>query len=147
MKLSTRSTYGLRAMMILAMEYGQGSILLRDIAERQMLPTTYLEQIMVPLRKAGLVTAMRGINGGYRLTRDPADITLVDVINILDGPLEFVDCTTVTRCPFQQQHCALKSVLQEAETLFITHLRGVSLAELAARQQRSDATAALLATV
>ncbi|HPM25338.1 MAG TPA: Rrf2 family transcriptional regulator, partial [Phycisphaerae bacterium] len=73
MKLSTRSTYGMRAMLELALAVGQGPVMVREIAERQRLPATYLEQLMVLLRKAGLVNATRGAHGGYALAREPRD--------------------------------------------------------------------------
>ena len=134
MKLSTRSTYGLRAMMALALEYGHGPILLKDIAERQHLPTTYLEQLMVPLRKARVVTATRGVNGGYVLMRDPEHITLAEVIQVLEGPLELVDCSAVASCHWNPRSCALKSVLTEVSQLLTDFFSKITLAELARQQ-------------
>lgn len=121
-------------MVVLALEYGQGPILLKDIAERQHLPTTYLEQLMVPLRKSRLVTATRGINGGYILMRPPAEISLADVIQVLEGPLELVDCTAVANCNWHHKSCALKSVLTEASDLLINYFAAISLADLAQKQ-------------
>jgi Rrf2 family protein len=121
-------------MVVLALEYGNGPILLKEIAERQHLPTTYLEQLMVPLRKARLVTATRGINGGYILMRSPQEISLADVIQVLEGPLELVDCTAVANCNWHQKACALKSVLTEASELLIAFFTSISLADLAQKQ-------------
>ena len=135
MKLSTRSTYGLRAMMALAHGYGQGPMLLRDIAQRQQLPTTYLEQLMVPLRKARLVSATRGVNGGYVLTRQPEEITLCEVIEILEGPIELVDCAGVVKCKSHPCSCALKSILNDAGALLINFFNGITLADLNRKQQ------------
>lgn len=121
-------------MMALALEYGNGPILLKDIAERQHLPTTYLEQLMVPLRKAHVVTATRGVNGGYVLMRDPNQITLAEIIQILEGPLELVDCSAVASCHWNPDACALKSVLAEASQLLTDYFSKITLAELAQQQ-------------
>jgi len=121
-------------MVALALEYGNGPILLKDIAERQHLPTTYLEQLMVPLRKARVVTATRGVNGGYVLMRDPDNITLAEVIQVLEGPLELVDCSAVASCHWNPQSCALKTVLTEASQLLTDFFSKITLAELARQQ-------------
>ena len=121
-------------MVALALEYGNGPILLKEIAKRQHLPTTYLEQLMVPLRKSRIVTATRGVNGGYVLTRDPEEITLAEVIEILEGPLELVDCSAVANCHWQPRLCALKTVLDEASQLLTNYFRHITLAALASRQ-------------
>ena len=73
MKFSTRAIYGMRAMLALARAHGRGSTFLKDIAERENLPGTYLEQLMVPLRKAGLVQAVRGARGGLLRVRPLPD--------------------------------------------------------------------------
>ena len=122
-------------MLELAIAYGHGPMLLRDIAERQHLPTTYLEQLMVPLRKSKLVTATRGIHGGYILTRDPAMISLAEVIQVLEGPLELVDCAAVASCYWHPETCALKFILNDASQLLVEFFSRVTLDELAKKQQ------------
>lgn len=144
MKLSTRSTYGLRALAVLACKYGQGPILLRDIVDAQQLPTTYLEQLMVLLRKSGLVTATRGVNGGYRLTRDPHEVTLLDVINILEGPISLVECSAIVNCDRRPEHCALRELLDGASQVLADYLASITLANLCDRQHAIDARIGLL---
>ena len=92
MRLSTRGRYGVTAMYDLAMHYGAGCVPLKSIAERQNLSETYLEQLISPLRKSGLVRSTRGAQGGYVLAREPKAITVGDVIRILEGPIAPVDC-------------------------------------------------------
>ncbi|QIA27151.1 Rrf2 family transcriptional regulator [Thermaerobacter sp. PB12/4term] len=87
MQLSTRGRYGVRAMYELARRYGQGPVPLREVADAQNLPENYLEQLMAPLRKGGLVQSVRGAQGGYVLARDPAQITVADIVRLLDGPI------------------------------------------------------------
>lgn len=93
MKISTKGRYGLTIMMELAAKYGEGPISLKTIAERNGLSEHYLEQLIAPLRNAGLVKSVRGAFGGYVLTREPEKITSGDVIRILEGPISPVDFT------------------------------------------------------
>lgn len=92
MLLSTRSRYGLKMMFELALAYGNGPISLKDIAKKQKLSETYLEQLVAPLRKDGLVHSIRGAQGGYELSKLPNEISVGDVIRILEGSLAASDC-------------------------------------------------------
>ena len=92
MKLSTRAEYGLRAMFDLALHNGEGPISLKSIAERQGISEHYLEQLIAPLRKAGLVKSIRGAQGGYILSREPLEIRVGDIVRVLEGPLAPMDC-------------------------------------------------------
>jgi Rrf2 family cysteine metabolism transcriptional repressor len=91
MKLSTKGRYGVTLMIDLAMYQGEGPISLKSIAERQNLSEHYLEQLIAPLRNAGLVRSVRGAYGGYVLTKPSAEITIGDVIRVLEGPISLVD--------------------------------------------------------
>lgn len=91
MKLSTKGRYGVTLMIDLAMYQGEGPISLKSIAERQNLSEHYLEQLIAPLRNAGLVRSVRGAYGGYVLTKSPEEITIGDVIRVLEGPISVVD--------------------------------------------------------
>ena len=92
MRISTRGEYGVRAMLDLAMHYGQGPIALKLIAERQDISEHYLEQLVGTLRKAGLVTSVRGAQGGYQLARPPVEVPISDIIKTLEGPIAPMDC-------------------------------------------------------
>lgn len=92
MKISTRGRYGLLAMIVLAQKYGCGPTSIKEIVEIQGISHSYLEQILSPLRRAGLVRSVRGPEGGYHLSRSPADISVGDVLRVLEGPLVPVDC-------------------------------------------------------
>lgn len=93
MKISTKGRYGLTIMMELAARYGEGPTSLKSIAEKNGLSEHYLEQLIAPLRNAGLVKSVRGAYGGYILSRSPDTITSGDVIRILEGPISPVDFT------------------------------------------------------
>ena len=92
MKLSTRGRYGIHAMYDLAVNYGDGPQSIKCIAERQNVPEAYLEQLIAMLRRAKLVISNRGAQGGYRLAREPGEITVGDVLRALEGGLNLVDC-------------------------------------------------------
>ncbi len=92
MKLSTRCRYGIHAMFDLAQNNGAGPQTIRSIAERQIIPDQYLEQIIGVLRREGLVVSMRGAQGGYMLARPPSEITIGQLLRLLEGPVFMADC-------------------------------------------------------
>jgi Rrf2 family protein len=107
MKLSKKSEYGLRALLELTLAYGTTTLLQRhDIATRQHIPLEFLEQILLALKRAGLLSSRRGAKGGYTLIKQPKDISLGHVIRILDGPLAPISCVSKTAyqkcadCPY-----------------------------------------------
>jgi len=99
MKISTKGEYGLRAMVDLANHYGQGPVLLKDIAERQNISKKYLDHLISNLRTAGLVRSIRGAKGGYLLVRHPKEIKLLEIIQALEGSVSPLDCVdNITIC-------------------------------------------------
>ncbi len=88
--LSVKCKYGLQALFELACRYESGPTQIRTIAESQKIPQNYLEQLLVDLKRASLVTSFRGIHGGYRLARDPHDLCVNDVLVCLEGPWRLV---------------------------------------------------------
>ncbi|WJH32582.1 Rrf2 family transcriptional regulator [Paenibacillus aurantius] len=93
MKISTKGRYGLTIMMELAVKYGEGPTSLKSIAEKHQLSEHYLEQLIAPLRNAGLVKSIRGAYGGYILSKPAEEITSGDIIRVLEGPISPVDFT------------------------------------------------------
>lgn len=94
MKISTKGRYGLTIMMELARRVGEGPTSLKSIAERHGLSEHYLEQLVSPLRNAGLVKSVRGAYGGYTLTKAASDLTAGTIIRVLEGPVSVVDFDT-----------------------------------------------------
>ncbi|MBU1043950.1 MAG: Rrf2 family transcriptional regulator [Candidatus Omnitrophica bacterium] len=92
MKISTRVRYGARLMVELGLHYGQGPFYLKQIAKIEDISEKYLSQIIIPLKKAGLVNSFRGAKGGYVLSRPPAKITMRQIVSVLDGDLNLVKC-------------------------------------------------------
>jgi Rrf2 family transcriptional regulator, cysteine metabolism repressor len=136
MKISTKGRYGLRAMMDLA-THGNGStpVYLSDIAKRQEISDKYLEHIFSSLHKAGLVKALRGRKGGYLLNKQAGDITLNEILTVLEGPCELVDCVSdIKVCP-RTDTCATREVWALLGTRIQDTLKGFTLASLAERQK------------
>lgn len=92
MKLSTKGRYGVKAMVDLAIHYGEEPASIKSISERQHISEYYLEQLFSPLRKANIIKSIRGAQGGYILSREPKDITVADIMAVLEGPIEISDC-------------------------------------------------------
>ncbi len=138
MQLSTKARYATRAMMELARTYGQGPVLLKNIAKRQNISEKYLEQLMAPLRASGLIFTMRGNKGGYVLGREPREITLYDVISIVEGSLAPVPCVDKVEMCERWENCATRKIWVRLKERLTAELRAISLAELAASQEQID---------
>ncbi len=107
----------------------------REIAETQNLPLTYLEQLMLALKKAGLVLAIRGAHGGYMLARAPSEITLAQIVEALEGPLHVADCANVPNCCEDPQACVLKEIFHEINTALYEAFDQITLADFASRHR------------
>lgn len=134
MKLSTKGRYGVTAMYDLALHYGDGPISLKSVAQRQGISEHYLEQLMGTLRKTGYVTSVRGAQGGYVLARDPADITVGDIIRALEGPIAPVDCVasdeTAARYCERSQQCVTRGIWAKIRDSINDVIDAITLADL-----------------
>jgi Rrf2 family protein len=131
LKLSTRGRYGLRAMIELARDTGHDPVNLGSIAESQSIPQKYLYSVLEALKVNGLVTATRGVGGGYRLARDPDEISVLDVVEAVEGPLLVVDCVGDPQLCGRADHCATRELWQETTAEIRRVLADVSLQRLA----------------
>jgi Rrf2 family iron-sulfur cluster assembly transcriptional regulator len=135
-KVSTRGDYASRALLSLALHTErEGPTSVRDIAERTGLPQPYLEQILLALKGAGLVRSKRGVGGGYVLARNPADITLGEIVSAVDGPIVVGDFGLPHQdgaCDHEGQ-CVLLDVWAEAGDHMRRHLDSFTLADCVAR--------------
>jgi Rrf2 family transcriptional regulator, cysteine metabolism repressor len=132
-KVSTRARYGTRAMVELAHAYPDGALSVKDVAARQRLSVKYLEQIMAPLKAAGIVKAVRGASGGYMLAQDPASVRLSDIYVALDGPPAIVDCVADAAICTRSAICPTRGVWCEMNAAVMKVLESTTLADLAAR--------------
>ena len=104
MKISTKGRYSVTALYELALHYGEGAVSLKSIAKSQGLSENYLEQLMAPLRRAGIVKSVRGAQGGYMLARSPQEITIGEIITTVEGPIALVHCL-LTSAESSEQPC------------------------------------------
>jgi Rrf2 family protein len=138
MQLSTKARYATRAMIELASRYGQGPTLLKEVAQSQEISEKYLEQLMAPLRAAGLIYTLRGNKGGYILGRDPREINLYSVISVVEGSLAPVPCVDKAEICHRASFCVARKVWSDLKAKIIGELESLNLAELAARDSKQN---------
>jgi len=132
MKLSKRSEYACLAMIDLAERYGRGYIKAGEICGRKDIPSQYLNQILLQLRRAGYVRSSRGAEGGYKLAKAPEAISLAQIVRLMDGalaPVESVSEHYYGPTP-AEQHAKLKAVLADIRDYVAKRMEGTSLADL-----------------
>jgi len=144
MKLSTKGRYGCRAMLDLAERYGRGPVMVKEIAARQELSEKYLEQILSELRKAGLVISIQGKNGGFQLAKSEDKITLLDIVNVLEGGLAPVKCAEDQTMCDRSLHCIMRDVWEEMRNKNIELLGKWTLKDLKEREREKAAESNVL---
>ncbi len=136
MKLSTKTRYGSRAMVEFALAYPEKAVSVKEVAAKQRLSPKYLEHIVASLKAAGLLKSVRGIHGGYALTRPPAQITLKGVFQVLEGSLAPVDCVDhAGACPIEEV-CPTRETWVELKEALSGVLEGTTLRCLVENKQR-----------
>jgi Rrf2 family transcriptional regulator, cysteine metabolism repressor len=138
MKLSTRTRYGMRALMDLAIYSTGNPVQLKDIAARQQISLSYLEHLIIPLIAAGILKSTRGAKGGIELAKQPQTILLKDILDVLEGPLAPVDCLKdETSCP-RSSCCATRDVWDDLKKAMENVLTSSTLLDLVNRQKSKD---------
>ncbi len=135
MKIPTRSRYGLRAMVELAVNYGKGPLSLREIEESQGISQKYLEQIVPHLKTAGFLRSVQGSAGGYILTSDPEEVKVLEILQALEGSIALVDCVDQPNTCDQKSGCVTRQIWVEIAELTMEYLSSKTLAELARLQE------------
>jgi Rrf2 family cysteine metabolism transcriptional repressor len=130
MKLSTRGRYGTRLMVDLAQHYAEGPVALKAIAERQELSVKYLEQLIIPLKTAGLIRSVRGRQGGYMLAGKPAIISVGRILEALEGELALVDCVADSEVCDRWADCPTRNIWVKMTDLLETNLFSLSLQDI-----------------
>ena len=130
MKLSTRSRYGTRMMLDIAQHYNAGPIQIGDIARRQDISVKYLEQLVIPLKKADYVKSVRGPKGGYMLTRHPKEITVGEIVKVLEGGVNLSDCVENPDLCEKSTDCLTRGLWEEATKAVYDTLNSVTLSEM-----------------
>lgn len=135
MRISTKGRYGLRVLIDVALHEGAGAVSLRDISRRQDISRKYLWQVVNPLKAAGFLRATRGTQGGYMLVRDPADISLYDIVKTLEGDDAIVGCLNGSERCDRCLSCVAREVWKHVETKMNEALRDVTLRQLIQRHK------------
>jgi Rrf2 family cysteine metabolism transcriptional repressor len=145
LRVSTKGEYGVRIMVDLARHYGQRPRSLTDISQAEMLPLAYLEQLVKLLRESEppLVASTRGAHGGYKLSRDPASITMGEVVRVLEGPISPMICATEGEmsqvCNFLDS-CKTKYLWARVRDAVANTLDSITLADLAKESTDSQSS-------
>ncbi len=139
--LSKKAKYGLRALLFLAKEYGQGPVLISEISQREGIPKKFLELILLDLKNKGVLQSKKGKGGGYFLSKAPQAVTIGHVIRALDGPLAPLPCVSQTaymKCEEckDEMTCGIRSVMKEVRDATAEILDGTSLGEVLERVER-----------
>ncbi|QGT99379.1 Iron-sulfur cluster regulator IscR [Candidatus Syntrophocurvum alkaliphilum] len=137
MKFSTKSRYGLRAMIEIASNENNDPIPSKTIAQRQDLSVRYLEQLLLPLKQAGLLKSIRGSQGGYILGKKPSEITVLDIIRVLEGPIAPVDCVNESspeKCN-RFESCVTKNIWYKVRDCVTDILNSYTLKDLLNEQK------------
>jgi Rrf2 family protein len=130
MKVNTRVRYGLRAILRIAADHGGPPVSIATIADEQEISAKYLEQVIGPLRRAGLVRSQKGVKGGYNLARDPGEITLWDVIQALDSHPHLIECVDDPRTCTRADCCVAHSIWKRLDAKLRDFWSGFTLADL-----------------
>jgi Rrf2 family cysteine metabolism transcriptional repressor len=138
MKFSKKSEYALRALIELTAHYNRSLLQRHEIAERQNIPVEFLEQILLVLKNAGILASKRGVTGGYSLIKPPHEITLGQVIRLLDGPLAPIGCVSKTAyqkcsdCPYADKtHCPIQDAMLDVRNAIADILDHHTLSDFA----------------
>ncbi len=139
MKISTKGRYALRLMLELALAEEGAPVSLRDVAQRQEISNKYLEQIVTPLSRAGLVRSVRGTAGGYLLTRPPAGYTIGEILRPLEGSLAPVACADGIPCCSKADTCVTLELWQQIRDAVNGVVDKTTLADLVDRHHKIHA--------
>ena len=138
MKLSTRGRYGTRALLELALHYGEGPVPLKDIARSQQISLQYLEHIITPLVAAGIIRSTPGARGGVWLARPPQEVKLSGVIGLLEGSMAPVECVNNPEICDRSELCVTRDIWSELKKVINGVLESTTLQDLVERQKGKE---------
>ena len=138
MKLSTRSRYGTRMMLDLATHYDEGPIQIGDVAKREDISVKYLEQLIIPLKKASLIESVRGPKGGHMLAKPPEEITIGEIVRVLEGGVTLTPCLIDPDVCEKSNNCLTRGIWEEATQVMVDALNASTLAKLIEAGNRGE---------
>ena len=136
MKVSTKGDYGVKALIELALHYGEGPLQSAEIAARQRIPEPYLDHLLTTLRRAGFIRSVRGPQGGHELVREPDEVRLDEVLEALEGSLSPSACLDESSPCSRSGGCSQRAVWEEVHNATREILHRTSIADLAAKEKR-----------
>jgi len=137
MRISRKGEYALRAMTYLALNYRKGPVPIHEISSREKIPQKFLEQILLQLKRRGMLESKRGVRGGYTLLKDPRRVSLAQIIREIDGPLAPLGCVSRwahVRCP-DEKKCGLRKVMLGVRNVVAEMLEGITLDDACKRSR------------
>lgn len=139
MRFTAKTEYAVRAIIEIAILTGRKPAQVKEIAARQAIPERFLEQVMAALKKAHLIESIRGAQGGYRLARDSGQITLADIIQAIEGPMQVMQCLgqdDINQKCQQSDLCAVRDVWKSVQSSLLEALDSITLAKLISNYQK-----------
>lgn len=135
MKISAKARYGLRILMNIALHADENHPrLMKDICEAESLSEKFTSRLVIPLRESGMITSTRGKAGGFRLARKPEEITLLEIIETLQGPVALIDCLADDSSCVRMKKCAARDVWSNVNDSIRRTLSATTLASLTSRR-------------
>ena len=132
--LSQKAQYAFRALTMLVDQYQKGPVLISDIADRKHIPLKFLENILLQLKKAGVLESKKGKGGGYYIKDHPAKTTVANVIRIVDGPIAMLPCVSLyfyQKCKnCDEKNCGLHDIMEKVRDATLSILEGKTLNDL-----------------
>ena len=125
-------------MVELASHYGEGPIELKEVAKNENISLKYLEQVIIPLRSAGLVKSVRGSKGGYSLARPPSEICISDLVEILEGPVNLVECLRDPKACQRSSFCVSRDIWEEVSNGISRIFHSVTLEDMVNRKKKKE---------
>lgn len=130
MKISTKGRYGLRIMLDLAMNENGEPRLIRDIAHSQQISEKYISRLIIALRRSGMVRSIRGAKGGFRMNRNPDKVTLLDIVEAMEGPLAIVNCVKSPAKCLRNGECAAREIWNRVNVDIRAAMAKITLQEI-----------------
>lgn len=137
MKLSKKGEYALKAVIHLSFNYDKAPVQIQEISKSEKIPEKFLEQILLELKKGGILVSKRGSGGGYALNKPPDKITLAEVIRIIDGPLAPTSCVSEwahVSCP-EERTCSLNGIMLDVRNAITKVLEAITFSDACKRQR------------
>jgi Rrf2 family transcriptional regulator, iron-sulfur cluster assembly transcription factor len=138
LKFNTKTRYGVRTVLEIALNQAKGSVFQKDIAEKQEISVRYLDNIIAALKTAGLISTLRGKKSGYILTRKPSEISIYDIHTAFEPGINIVDCLAVNKECEKELSCASKFFWNELNDLIVSYMKSKTIADMVEKHDKMN---------